>query len=143
MNGMAAAVLRATYQYDVDYGVLNRFLPSYTSSGEGGAPTQILDVHKFSFTTWCHRILIKLSTWVEATMEKERKRQQRVLAELKGQTDHLSREVETAENKCHRAETGVGGVSTRVLVPEVGKHFLVAYNTNFLARSLSLLKVYF
>lgn len=40
-------------------------------------------------------------------MDKERKRHECVLAELKGQTDALSREATTAGHKCHRAETGV------------------------------------
>lgn len=92
----------------------------YDTGGEGGgAPTQttVLAAHKPLLThelMRCHRYLIKLSTWVEATMDKERKRQDRVLAELKGQADHLSRAVKLAEDKCHRAETGVGGVATRV-----------------------------
>lgn len=52
-------------------------------------------------------MLVKLSTWVKATMDKEGKRQESVLAELRGQADHLSRELKTAEHKCHRAETAV------------------------------------
>eukprot|EP00752_Nemacystus_decipiens_P012545 g11111.t2 len=49
----------------------------------------------------------QLTAWVEATMAKEGKAQERDLAELRGQADHLSRELQTAHHKCHRAETGV------------------------------------
>lgn len=58
--------------------------------------------------------LVKLTAWVEAAMDKERKRQERVLAELKGQADHLAQEIKTAEHRCHQAETGVSVVSLRV-----------------------------
>lgn len=41
-------------------------------------------------------------------MDKERKRQENVLAELQGQADSLSRQMKATDHKCHQAETGVG-----------------------------------
>ncbi len=44
-----------------------------------------------------------------AALDAERKRQERVVTELREQMDHLLQEAKRAQGSSHRAETGVGG----------------------------------
>jgi len=49
-----------------------------------------------------------MKTEVYAALDAERKRQERVTAELRDRMAHLLEEAKTAQAISHRAETGVG-----------------------------------